>query len=113
MEITYCYDETAKNANKLKQARFLRAVAKELAAFKVEFKFNPGGIAVWGEHWVKIYRGSQPVIEAIVERGYTIVRQWDGNHSGHNHQLPQQDRLNPEKFAAIAIALANRPFVAF
>jgi hypothetical protein len=113
MEITYCYDETAKDANKRKQAKFLRAASKQLSAFKMDFKFNPGGIAVWGEHWVKIYLGSQPVIEAIVEQGYTIVRQWDGKRSGHNHQIPQQDRLNPEKFATMVIALANRPFVAF
>lgn len=113
MQIEYCYDETAKNENKRVQASFLRKVAKLLPNFKVESWFNPGGIAVWGEHWVKIYNGDMPVIEAIVEKGYTIVRQWDGNRSGHNHQLPQQDRLNVEKFVAMAQALAARPFVAF
>lgn len=109
MELTYCYDEIAKDQNKRVLAKFIRAAAKLAPEFKFEARFNPGGIAVWGEHWVKVTREGQPVVEAIVEKGYTIVRQWDGRNSGRNIQI----KRDPAVFALEVRAQAAKPFVRF
>ncbi len=46
-----------KNAARLEQMRFCKQVRKLLGDdYQVEFHFNPGGVAVWGETYVNIYK---------------------------------------------------------
>ena len=51
----YCYNEPAKKAQSAAIRRVYRAAAKHLSDFRIEVRFNPGGIAVWGETYAKIY----------------------------------------------------------
>ncbi len=85
----YCYDAEGKKQVQLAVKRFYRAAAKQLPEFTFKVHFNPGGIAVWGETYAKVYRAGVPVVEAWnVDGAHTsgrmLVRQWDGRNSGHN-----------------------------
>lgn len=60
MTITYCYNEEAKQAGRRKGRRLLKKVADLLGLQKGEYdlRWNPGGVAVWGEttlHTDKVY----------------------------------------------------------
>jgi hypothetical protein len=111
MTLTYCYDNDAKHKVKLAQARFVRAVAKLLPDFKVEFSFNPGGIAVWGETMVKASHAGEPKVEACLSKDFSYIRQWaGGSASGRNHSITLND---PQKFADMLRSLAAQPFRRF
>lgn len=51
MTIRYCYDESAKRRKASLYKRQLRDVARAMGLDKDQYdlRFNPGGIAVWGE----------------------------------------------------------------
>lgn len=113
-----CYDNTAKQTQSRKIRSVYRQAAKLLSEFKIEVRFNPGGIAVWGETYAKIYARrledytfvtpSQPVVEAYDTSMGLLVRQWDGRNSGANHYVQTL-----EQFVSLARELASRPFVRF
>jgi hypothetical protein len=107
MSFTHCYDDIAKMEVRREQARFMRKVVKLLTDFEIEFRFNPGGIAVWGETYVKIVREAQPVVEACLSKDHSYIRQWDGRHSGRNITLNDN---SPEVFAGLVNKLAAAPF---
>lgn len=113
MQITYCYDSNKKKSHRRACEAFLREAAKQLPGFQISSHFCAGGIAVWGETWVKITQDGKPVVEAIVARDYTIIRQWDGKRSGCNRQLGSEHRRDPAKFAQMVRTLATPPFLAF
>lgn len=109
IKLSYCYDEDAKQKQCRVREKFIRLVAQQLSEFEVKARFLAGGVAVWGEHWVKITRNGLPVVEAIVAEDYTIVRQWDGQSSGRNVSIPR----DAEAFARTVRAEADKPFRRF
>lgn len=104
MTMTYCYDDKAKRGYALKYKRELRRVAKAMGLLlgQYDLRFNPGGVAVWGEvtlHTDRYY------IQA--SKGYdtgVLVRTCKGRKDytgGMNHRLPfAMLQLDPEGFAA-------------
>lgn len=107
---TYCYDLDAKLAQSRAILRVYRAAAKQLTGFTIKTHFNPGGIAVWGETYAKIYFGADPypVVEAYDTSMGLLVRQWDGQHSGVNHYVQTLDQ-----FVKLVLELTRQPFVRF
>lgn len=113
-----CYDNPAKQAQSRAIRKVYRQAAKQLSEFKIDVRFNPGGIAVWGETYAKIYARrledytfvtpSVPVVEAYDTSMGLLVRQWDGRNSGANHYVQ-----TVEQFVSLARELASRPFVRF
>jgi len=92
--------------------RFYRTAQKRMPQFQFKVYFNPGGIAVWGETYAKLYvklgNANLPKVEAYDTSMGLLVRQWDGNHSGHNHYVKTLD-----EFCNLASELASKPFVRF
>ncbi len=110
-----------KNQARLEQMRFCKQVRKLLGAdYEMEFHFNPGGPAVWGETFVHIFWTAPigvsatavkvPCVEACLSVTFSYIRQWDGRHSGQNIAIRYQ---SAEGFAATVRRLAARPFVRF
>lgn len=104
----YCYNDPAKKAHSNAMRRFYRAAAKLLPEFQFKVHFNPGGIAVWGETYAKIYRDGQPVVEAYDTSMGLLTRQWDGRNSGRNIYVNDLDQ-----FVSLVRELASKPFVRF
>ncbi len=108
-----------KNAARLEQMRFCKQVRKLLGdGYEVEFHFNPGGVAVWGETYVHIYKLDEfharvPVVEACLSVDFSYIRQWDGRHSGNNHPFNYRMEENIEGFVLKVRQLSARPFVRF
>ena len=105
---TFCYDNTAKMSQSRATRRFFREASKRLPQLEFKTHFNPSGVAVWGETYAHIFRDGKPVIEAYDTRDGILVRQWDGDHSGHNHYA--HTLLT---FVEFVETLAQRPFVRF
>ena len=89
---------------------------------RVEFHFNPGGPAVWGETYIHIHRvgnpfydleSPKPVVEACLSVDFSYMRQWNGQHSGRNRQVSYIRPLDPPAFAMAVRELERRPFVRF
>lgn len=104
----YCYNEPAKKAQSLAMHRFYRAAQKLLPEFTFKIHFNPGGIAVWGETYLKVYLNDKPVVEAYDTSMGLLTRQWDGRNSGRNHYV--QDL---SVFVGLVRELAAKAFVRF
>jgi hypothetical protein len=104
----YCYDEPGKNKQSREMKAFYRDAAKQLPAFTFKTHFNPGGIAVWGETYAKIYRDGAPVVEAYDTSMGLLVRQWDGRNSGRNNYISTLGQ-----FVSLVQTLAAQPFVRF
>lgn len=117
-----------KNAERIKQMRFCKKVRESLGSeFEVTFYFNPGGVAVWGETWVKIHWTAPigvsatavrvPVVEACLSHDFSYVRQWDGRHSGFNYATHYQAQRKEYdcvgKFVEAVRTLTSKPFVRF
>lgn len=126
-----------KNAERIKQMQFCKKVREALGEeFEVTFYFNPGGVAVWGETYVKIFSltntgidanggsltiAKYPVVEACLSHDFSYIRQWDGQHSGHNYACRYKAstyKLNPnydylDDFLLKVRTLASKPFVRF
>ena len=83
----YCPGNSAKQAQSRAMRRFYKAASKQLPGFQFETHFNPGGPAVWGETYAKLYLNDRPVIEAYDTHMGILVRQWDGRNSGHNNYV--------------------------
>ena len=65
--------------------RALGAIRRAHPDLQATVDFNPGGDAVWGEHWIRITRKGIPVLEAFESDMLGVcVRQWDGKRSGRN-----------------------------
>src|SRR4051812_25473909 len=71
MTLRYCYDDKAKQAAASKYRSALRKVAKALGLRpgQYDLRFNPGGIAVWGEitlhtdtHYIQTSAGHDRVL---------------------------------------------------
>jgi len=107
---SYAYDNNAKLTHSRAVRAFYRAAQRELRGDGFTFKtyFNPGGIAVWGETYLKVYRDGKPIVEAYDTNMGMLVRQWDGHYSGHNHYV---SNLFP--FVFMVRELAAKPFVRF
>ena len=107
-----------KNQARLAQMRFMKQVRKLLGDdYTVEFHFNPGGPAVWGETYVHVYKLDEfharvAVVEACLSVEFSYIRQWDGRGSGRNIQIAYA-RMEASTFAAQVRSLATRPFVRF
>ncbi len=113
-----------KNAARLEQMRFCKQVRKLLGDdYQVEFHFNPGGVMVWGETFVHIFRheftdsgpleGTKtPIVEACLSVTFSYIRQWDGRGSGKNHAISYGSD-NVGTFVDMVRRLAERPFVRF
>ncbi len=104
----YCYDNDAKLIQSRRIRKIYRESLKQLAGFTFKTHFNPGGIAVWGETYAKVYAGTLPVVEAYDTSMGLLVRQWDGNNSGTNHYVN-----TVEQFVSLVKILASKPFVRF
>ena len=114
------------NAARIQQMRFCKEVRKLLGdGYEVTFYFNPGGIAVWGETFVKISiregteygagliaESDMPVVEACLSHDFSYIRQWDGKHSGYNVQFGYKAK-GPQEFADLVKSLASQPFIRF
>jgi hypothetical protein len=109
MTISTCYNESAKKSESLKQASVMRKVRKALPEFKIDFKFNPGGIAVWGDTWVRVYEDNQPKVEACLGKDRSYIRQWDGRNSGRNHFI----NMDVDQIVSMINSLASQPFRRF
>jgi hypothetical protein len=113
-----------KNAARIQQMRFCKEVRKLLGdGYEVTFYFNPGGIAVWGETYVKISiregteygagliaESDMPIVEACLSVEFSYIRQWDGRNSGRNYPCKYN---TPSVFADGVRSLASRPFIRF
>lgn len=104
----YCYDEPAKQKHSQAMRRFYRAAQKQLPEFDFAVRFNPGGVAVWGETYAKIRRDGQPVAEAYDTSMGLLTRQWDGRNSGRNQYVNDL-----EAFVRLVRELSAKPFVRF
>ena len=104
----YCYDATAKIQQSKSMRAFYRQAVKLLPTVTFKTHFNPGGIAVWGETYAKLYRDGLPIVEAYDTSMGLLVRQWNGRNSGRNHYV-----ASVEEFAALVETLAAQPFVRF
>ena len=102
------YDDPAKRRRSLAMRRFYRAAQRTLPEFTFKVRYNPGGIAVWGETYAHIYRGETPVVEAYDTSMGLLTRQWDGRNSGHNRYVGSL-----EAFVLLVRELASKPFVRF
>ena len=128
-----------KNAARIQQMRFCKEIRKLLGeGYEVEFHFNPGGPAVWGETFVHIFKnppqsigdtcaacgeGNEwcecggpvkvPIVEACLSHNFSYMRQWNGQHSGRNHQVSYIRPLDPTAFAMAVRKLERRPFIRF
>ncbi len=106
---SYCYNELKKESLHRAMKRFYRRVGKALDPhFSVKLHFNPGGIAVWGEVYMKISVGGRPVVESYNTSMGILVRQWDGNNSGRNVYVSSLEELVSQ-----INALAAAPFKRF
>lgn len=107
-----CYNNPAKLAHSQKIRRVYRQAAKVMPEFTFRVYFNPGGIAVWGETYAKLYGRLANAYLANIEAYDTsmglLVRQWDGEHSGANHYVN-----TTEEFINLVRTLAQKPFVRF
>jgi hypothetical protein len=106
-----CYDEPAKQAHKRRVAAFFRVTLKQLAevgAYTGTVRFNAGGIAVWGETYLKVSLNGVLVVESYDTHMGMLVRQTNGSRSGRNHYVHSQKQL-----VAIIQQLAAAPFAAF
>ncbi len=124
-----------KNQARLEQMRFCKQVRKLLGDdYQVEFHFNPGGVAVWGETYIhiskvhvgewtnapsdfvpdpKACRSVKPVVEACLSVTFSYIRQWDGRGSGRNIGIRYTDHTDLVLFVHTVRTLAARPFVRF
>jgi hypothetical protein len=53
--------------------RFYRQASKQLPGFQFETHFSPGGIAVWGETYAKIYRPNPHIRSTICQHAFDYV----------------------------------------
>lgn len=114
-------EQNDKNASKLEQARFLRVAGKIIAehGFTIRFKFNPGGIAIWGETFFTVYDASGAVVvEGQLSRQFSYIRQareqvirpgQTTRNSGVNNQL----RGGMAQFISLVYELARAEFRRF
>ncbi len=115
-----------KNAARVKQMQFCKKVRAILEPhdYTVEFHFNPGGPAVWGETYVHVYWTSQtgetsttvpriPVVEACLSVDFSYIRQWDGRNSGRNVQCQYATPRDVQMFVSNVRSLSSKPFVRF
>ena len=111
MTIRYCYDDTAKRRMASKYRTGLRKVAKALGLDKADYdlRFNPGGIAVWGEvtlHtdtlYVQVSHGHDLGILARTCKGR---KDYTG---GTNHWLPMALINRPEQLAEALLRIAPK-----
>jgi len=77
---TSCYDEEAKAQYRSESDAFFRAFARELKihipSAKVRVKWNPGGIAVWGNSGAEVSIDGEAVVEAFISESLGLcVRQ--------------------------------------
>jgi hypothetical protein len=112
MTFSYAYDDAAKKATASRFKTALRKVAKALGLTKEQFdlRFNPGGIAVWGEvtlHTDTLYIQASKGCDMGV-----LVRTCNGRKDycgGRNNYLPVALLLsNPEAFALKAKSVQPR-----
>lgn len=105
----YCYDEPAKQRGRQKGRKLLKAVADELGLAKGQYdlRWNPGGIAVFGEttlHTDHVY------VQYEAHRGLGIlVRVCKGRkdfRGGPNNFLPLT--ASPKEIARFCQALMSR-----
>lgn len=121
-------DPAAKIAHSRAMKRFYNAAARLLNHggnhYTIKTHFNPGGIAVWGETYAKVYAidatfptpNGKPIVEAFdtefnfsgEPNGRVLIRQWDGRNSGHNHYV-----TTLEQFVTMVRELESKPFVRF
>ena len=106
----FCYNETAKDAQSRAVRKFFREAQKELSGRGLTFKthFCRGGVAVWGETYLRVYRNGAPILEAYDTSMGLLVRQWDGRNSGANHYVS-----NLVSFVLMSLELIEKPFVRF
>lgn len=131
-----------KNSARIQQMQFTKKVAKLLGSdYKVDFHFNPGGPAVMGETYIKVWKVDYsnfithvksgrseglrspvtyqaPAQSGIVEAcltadGYSYMRQWNGRDSGRNHSISYVRPLDAQAFAMAVVELERRPFIRF
>lgn len=109
MTIRYCYDENSKRRKASMYKAQLRKVAVALGLDKDEFdlRFNPGGIAVWGEvtlHTDSLYiQASHGCDLGVLVRTCCGRKDYSG---GMNHWFPFALLANdPEGFAIRAKGL--------
>lgn len=106
MTISYCYDDAAKTAFATKAKTALRKVAKALGLAKGQYdlRFNPGGIAVWGE--ITLHTDNWYIQVSEGHNLGVLVRTCKGREDyvgGRNHYLPTQLLFkDPVQFAAKA-----------
>ncbi len=107
MQMTYCYDDAAKQKAANTYKRALRKVAAHLidmggCTTQFDLRFNPGGIAVWGE--VTLHTETRYIQASHGCDLGVLVRTCKGRKDytgGMNHWLPFSMLLNnPEGFAA-------------
>jgi hypothetical protein len=122
-------DNDAKRAHSRAMMRFYNAAERLLnhgeRLYTIRKHFNPGGIAVWGETYAKIYLHAShheypntfpptPIVEAYdcgpitSINGPILIRQWDGRNSGHNNYVQTL-----EQFVTMVRELQSKPFVRF
>lgn len=101
--MTYCYNDPAKKAAASKFKSALRKVAKALGlqAGQYDLRFNPGGIAVWGE--VTLHTDTVYIQASNGHSLGVLVRTCKGRKDytgGRNNWLSTSLLLsNPEMFA--------------
>ena len=105
MIIRYCYDETAKQRKAWEYRSKLRKVAHELGLAKGQYdlRFNPGGIAVWGE--VTLHTDSLYIQASYGCDLGVLVRTCKGRKDytgGMNHWFPFSMLTCPTEFAVRA-----------
>ena len=102
MTFRYCYDCDAKREYVTKYRSVLRKLASALGLSKSQYdlRFNPGGIAVWGE--VTLHTHTRYV---QVSHGHDLgilARTCNGRQDytgGRNHWLPLSLLTNPQALA--------------
>lgn len=105
-------DQNDKLAHSRAMIRFYNKASKLLPEFTFKKHFNPGGMAVWGETYAKLYvrlaNAYLPRVEAYDTSMGLLVRQWDGHNSGANHYVKTL-----EQFVTLVRELSQKPFVRF
>ncbi len=109
MTLHYCYDDAAKKriAAKLKTALRKAAKAMGLSSGEYDLRFNPGGIAVWGEvtlHSDQYYiQASAGTDMGVLARRCKGRKDYTG---GMNHWFPFHVLIHqPEEFTRMVLAI--------
>jgi hypothetical protein len=71
----YCPGNSAKQAQSRAMRRFYKAASKQLPDFQFETHFNPGGPAVWGETYAKLYKPNPHIGSTICQHAFDYVFQ--------------------------------------